>query len=123
MGRAARAGHRLAAGTGRLLYGLGDVLDSPTGWGALGRIVGVGGGALFVGALIVRAPVLVYAVPLVWVAAAWRLSDSSATPPPRGAGLSGDVLAVERAEVARVVPIAEGVGCILHPVREEHPQP
>ncbi|MFE2300827.1 hypothetical protein ACFXAW_21890 [Streptomyces sp. NPDC059445] len=48
-----------------------------------------------------------------------RMSDSSATPPPRGVAPSGDVYAGERCEIARVVPIAEGVGFILHPVREE----
>jgi hypothetical protein len=56
---------------------------------------------------------------LLWRAARRRMSDSSATPPPRGVTPSGDVVAVERLEVARVVPIAEGVACILHPVREE----
>jgi hypothetical protein len=56
---------------------------------------------------------------LLWRAARRRMSDSPATPPPRGGAPSGDVHAVERLEVARVVPIAEGVACILHPVREE----
>jgi hypothetical protein len=54
-----------------------------------------------------------------WRAANRRMSDSSATPPPRGVAPSGDVYAGERCEIARVVPIAEGVGFILHPVREE----
>jgi hypothetical protein len=54
-----------------------------------------------------------------WRAARRRMSDSPATPPPRGVAPSGDVYAGERCEVARVVPIAEGVGFILHPVREE----
>lgn len=56
---------------------------------------------------------------LLWRAARRRMSDSSATPPPRGVRPGSDVYTVERPEVARVVPIAEGVGCILHPVREE----
>jgi hypothetical protein len=56
---------------------------------------------------------------LLWRAARRKMSDSSATPPPREVAPSGDVHAVERLEVARVVPIAEGVACILHPVREE----
>jgi hypothetical protein len=54
-----------------------------------------------------------------WRATDRRVSDSSATPPPRGVAPTGDVYAGERCEIARVVPIAEGVGFILHPVREE----
>lgn len=52
-------------------------------------------------------------------AARRKKSDSSATPPPRGVVPSGDVYAGETDEVARVVPISEGVAFILHPVREE----
>jgi hypothetical protein len=48
-----------------------------------------------------------------------RMSDSSATPPPRGVTPSGNVSARETGEIARVVPISEGVAFILHPVREE----
>ena len=54
-----------------------------------------------------------------WRATDRRVSDSSATPPPKGVAPTGDVYAGERCEIARVVPIAEGVGFILHPVREE----
>lgn len=54
-----------------------------------------------------------------WRSARRRVSVSSATPPPRGVAPSGDVLAGETGEVARVVPISEGVAFILHPVREE----
>jgi hypothetical protein len=123
MGRASSVGQRLAAGTGRLLYGIGDLFNAPTGWGLLGRIVAVVAGVSFAGGLLARLPGLVYAIPVVWAIAAWRVSDSSATPPPLPDTPSGDVYAGERMEVARVVPIAEGVGCILHPVREEVSEP
>jgi len=55
---------------------------------------------------------------LLWHSAR-RMSDSSATPPPRGVAPRGDVSAVETGEIARVVRIAEGVACIIHPVRKE----
>ena len=48
-----------------------------------------------------------------------RMSDSSATPPPRGAAPSRDVLAGETGEIARVVRDPSGVMCTYHPVREE----
>lgn len=48
-----------------------------------------------------------------------RMSDSRATPPPRGVAPSGDVSARETGEIARVVHSPEGVMCIVHPVREE----
>jgi hypothetical protein len=98
---------------------LEDALDASSGWGLLGRIGGGVGGVWLLDGVVSRQPALVYGLPVVWLFAAWRVSDSSATPPPRGVAPGGDVLAVERLEVARVVPIAGGVGCILHPVREE----
>ena len=55
----------------------------------------------------------------VWRSARHRMSDSSATPPPRGVAPSGDVLAGETDEIARVVRDPSGVMCIIHPVREE----
>lgn len=119
MGRLAYVGRRLSAGTGRLLYGIGDVLDSPTGWGAFGRITGAAGGVLFVGALLVRAPGLVYVVPVVWIVAAWCVSDSSATPPPLPYDPDSDELAGEIGEVDRVEWGPEGVMCTIHPVRGE----
>lgn len=71
------------------------------------------------------ATVAVLTLWLAGVLALWRsarrMSDSSATPPPRGAAPSADVFAGETGEIARVVPIAEGVGFILHPVRDETP--
>jgi hypothetical protein len=110
---------RLCLGTGLMFNRLEDALDASSGWGLLGRIGGTVGGVWLLDGVISRQPGLVYAVPAVWLATAWRLSDSSAPPPPEGVAPSGDVVAVERLEVARVVPIAGGVGCILHPVREE----
>lgn len=86
----------------------------------------LGGGAL--AAVIVAAPAA--GVLLVWclgMGALWRavrrgpVSDSSATPPPVVAAPLGDVLAGETDEIARVVRIAEGVACIVHPVRVEVP--
>ncbi|MEW2635956.1 hypothetical protein AB0903_31040 [Streptomyces sp. NPDC048389] len=114
---------RLCLGTGLLFHRLEGALDASSGWGLLGRIGGGVAGALLLDGVVSRQPALVYAVPLVWLFAAWRVSDSSATPPPEAVPPAGDVLAVERMEVARVVPIAEGVGCILHPVREEVTEP
>jgi hypothetical protein len=52
-------------------------------------------------------------------AARRRMSDSSATPPPRGVAPGGDVYADESTEIARVVRSPEGVMCVVHPVREE----
>lgn len=59
----------------------------------------------------------------VWWSARRRTPGLSAPPPPRGVPPSGDVFAGETTRIARVVPIAGGVGCILHPVREEVPPP
>ncbi|MFE5296417.1 hypothetical protein [Streptomyces sp. NPDC056632] len=90
-------------------------------------LVVLGGGAVAV--VIAAAPAA--GVLLVWALGAgalWRavrqgpVSDSSATPPPVGVAPLGDVLADESAEIARVVRIAEGVACIVHPVRTEVPQ-
>jgi len=59
----------------------------------------------------------------VWRAARRRVSDSSATPPPREVPPSGDVYAGETGRIARVVHSPEGVMCTLHPVREETNHP
>ncbi|MFP3990667.1 hypothetical protein U9R90_25020 [Streptomyces sp. E11-3] len=56
---------------------------------------------------------------VLWWTVRRRMSDSSATPPPRGVVPSGDVYAGETGDIARVVQSPEGVMCILHPVREE----
>lgn len=73
---------RLCLGTGQLLHGLGEAL-SPGG--CLPLLVR-GGGALvallFFARVLQRAPQLAFALPLLWMTAAWAMSDSSATPPP-----------------------------------------
>ncbi|GAA1557147.1 hypothetical protein GCM10009731_09380 [Streptomyces globosus] len=50
-----------------------------------------------------------------------RVSDSSATPPPRSTPPLGDVYADESTEVERVVWGPEGVVCTLHPKRQPAP--
>ncbi|MET7711022.1 hypothetical protein [Streptomyces sp. NPDC005407] len=121
--RVRAAAGRLALGTGLLLHGLGNWL-APGGWGLL--LVRGGGslvGLAFVGRLFARAPQLVYAVPLVWVAAAWWMSDSSATPPPLPLGPDSDEHAGETGEVDRVEWGPEGVTCTIHPVRGQVNEP
>lgn len=121
--RIRQAGKRLALGTGLLLHDLDDAL-APGGWGPL--LVRCGGtllGLAFLGRLLARAPHLAYAIPLVWVLAAWRVSDSSATPPQEAAAPLGDELAGETGEIARVVYSANGVMCTIHPVRGEANEP
>lgn len=126
--RAAATGRRVCRGTWLTLEAWGHWLSGAShqeraGTVRLGVIVARSAGSLFAvifyGSVLQRAPQLIYAVPVAWAYAAWQMPDSSATPPPSGAAPSGDVYAGERCEIARVVPIAEGVGCILHPVREE----
>lgn len=117
--RTAHAGRRLALGTGLLLHGAGDLL-SPGGFGPLIVRSGVAvGGCWFCGSLFQRAPGAVFVVPLVWLFAAWQVSDSSATPPPLSTTPSGDVYAGETDEVDRVEWGPEGVVCIIHPKRIE----
>lgn len=113
------AARRLALGTGLLLHGLGDAL-APGGWGPL--LVRCGGAVValaFVARLFVRAPQLIYAVPVVWLVAAWHMSDSSATPPLSDSESGGDVFADQTYEVERVERGPEGVLCTIHPVRGE----
>ncbi|MFF9898486.1 hypothetical protein [Streptomyces longispororuber] len=131
--RAAAAGRRLCCGTwlGILAWGRWqmaiDHASRGRGPAALARTAGVFlrrlalavGGGVFYASLLARAPQLIYAVPLVWLYGAWQMSESSAPPPPEGVPPRGDVLAGETGEVDRVEPIAEGVGFIVHPVREE----
>lgn len=114
---------RLCLGTGRLLYGIEDALDSATGWGALGRIAGGVAGVLFADAVIMRAPGLIYVVPLVWLFAAWRMSDSSATPPLSDSESSVDVFADQTYEIDRIERGPEGVMCTIHAVRGEVNEP
>ncbi|KOX34272.1 hypothetical protein ADL06_07725 [Streptomyces sp. NRRL F-6491] len=115
------AGRRLALGTGLLLHGTGDAL-SPGGCGPLLlRTGGALGGCWFTGTLLQKAPAAVVLVPVVWLLAAWRVSDSSATPPPLPIVPLGDVYADESDEVDRVEWGPEGVVCIIHPKRVEVP--
>ncbi|MGW0774561.1 hypothetical protein ACWD01_13120 [Streptomyces sp. NPDC002835] len=115
----AAAGRRVALGTGLLLHGAGGWI-SPGGCGPLlVRSALLLGTSWFAGTLAHRAPAVLFAVPVLWLYAAWVMSDSSATPPPLRGGANRDVYAGERIEVARVVHSPEGVMCTLHPVREE----
>jgi hypothetical protein len=89
-------------------------------------LVALGGGA-FAGVFAASPEAGVLAVWVVGAVALWRaarrrVSDSSATPPPRGVPPSGDVFAGETGQIARVVHSPEGVMCTLHPVREETTQ-
>lgn len=108
----AAAGHRLAYGTGLLLHGLGDAL-APGGFGPL---ILRSGGALavlaFVGRLLQRAPQLVYAVPVVWLLAAWHMSDSSATPPPGEGRPSCSECAGH--ELVSVTPLGDRAGMLIY---------
>lgn len=115
------------AGTGRrLAHGNGLLLESPARWfgvptaGALlVRLAVPVGGLAFYGAILQRAPHFVYAMPVAWLAAAWAMSDSSATPPPLPGTPSGDVYADESVEADR---IERGPGeglTIIYPVRTE----
>ncbi|MGW2438760.1 hypothetical protein ACWCY1_18760 [Streptomyces goshikiensis] len=113
------AGGRLVRGTGLLLESPAVWFDVPTVGALLVRITVPVGVLAFAGPLLTRAPQFVYAVPAVWLAAAWRLSDSSATPPPLPESPSGDEYAGQIVRVDRVERGPEGVMCTVHVVREE----
>lgn len=85
-------------------------------------LVALGGGATAI-VFAISPDVGVLTLWAVGAVALWRsarrVSDSSATPPPRGVTPSGDVYAGETGEVARVAHSPEGVMCTLHPVRTE----
>ncbi|MFK0225885.1 hypothetical protein ACIQUL_08965 [Streptomyces sp. NPDC090303] len=116
-GRTSTAGRRLALGTGLLLHGAGNRL-SPGGCGPLlVRTGGVLAACWFFGTLLRREPGFIVAVPVVWLLAAWHVSDSSATPPPLPAAPLGDVYAGDTEEVDRVEWSPEGVRCTIHPKR------
>ncbi len=111
---------RLCLGTGQMVHGIGDLLaPAASGWGFLPRCGGCVLALWFAGRLFERAPHAVFAMPVVWLLAAWHMSDSSATPPPEATGPLGDIYADESADGARVVRSPEGVMCIVHPVRNE----
>ncbi|QKV94233.1 hypothetical protein HUT19_22770 [Streptomyces sp. NA02950] len=110
------AGQRLALGTGLLLHGAGGWL-APEDSGK--RFVARSGGALvgvaFYGQLLGRAPYFVAAVPVVWAVAAWRMSDSSATPPPDPDTPLGHEEAGQEGERWYPSPIVEGVAWSIQP--------
>lgn len=115
----AGAGRRLAHGNGQLLESPARWFDVPTAGSLLVRLAVPVGGLAFAGRVLERAPHLIFAVPAVWLWAAWSMSDSSATPPPLPGSPSGDVYAGEVLRVDRVVRGPEGVMCTIHVVREE----
>lgn len=126
--RAAEAGQRLCRGTwfGLEAYGRwlgGDSHADRSGTVRLGVILRRLGASLFAvvfyGSILQRAPQLIYAVPPAWLWAAWQVSDSSATPPPRGAAPDSDVDAAHRRAKARGVYDPNGVMCTYHPPRVE----
>ncbi|GHH38171.1 hypothetical protein [Streptomyces candidus] len=111
---------RLVLGTGLLLHGAGDWLaPADSGTRFLTRTGGVAGGVLFAGLLLERAPHLVFVAPVAWAVAAWRVSESSATPPPLPETPSGDVFADGPERLSHVEWSPEGVRCTLHVVRDE----
>jgi hypothetical protein len=75
--------------------------------------------AVFYGSIVQRAYGAVYLLPLVWAVGAWQMSDTSATPPPRGATPESDEDARRRRAKARGALDPNGVMCILHPPAEE----
>ncbi|GAA3272725.1 hypothetical protein [Streptomyces lavendulae] len=117
--RTAELGRRLAHGNGRLLESPSRWFDVPT-LGALAVRIAVPAVALiFYGLLLARAPQFIYAAPVAWLTAVWRLSDSSATPPPLPDPPSGDEYAGQIVRVDKVVKSPEGVMCTVHVIREE----
>ncbi|MEU8891150.1 hypothetical protein [Streptomyces sp. NPDC048442] len=110
---------RLVLGTGLLLHGAGDWLaPADSGKSFLARTGGTAAGVLFAGLLLERAPHLVFAVPVAWAVTVWRLSDSSATPPPLPESPSEDVYADGDERLSHVEWSPEGVRCTLHVVRD-----
>lgn len=93
---AVAAGRRLALGTGNGFEWLGHWLGAESripeqhtlladlAWlgVALRRLVLLALAGIFYANLLLRAPHLVYLVPVVWAVGAWQMSDWSATPPP-----------------------------------------
>lgn len=75
--------------------------------------------AVFYGSIVQRAYGAVYLLPVVWAIGAWQMSDTSATPPPRGDGPESDEDARRRRAKARGVMDPNGVMCITHVPGEE----
>ncbi|MFE6079989.1 hypothetical protein [Streptomyces virginiae] len=111
------AGRRLAHGNGLLLESPARWFGVPTAGALLVRLAVPLAGLAFAGRVLERAPHLIFATPVVWLWAAWSMSDSSATPPPLPESTLGDVYAVESTEAERVEWSPEGVICIVHPKR------
>ncbi|MBT2391653.1 hypothetical protein J7E87_19995 [Streptomyces sp. ISL-1] len=125
-------GRRLCVGTWLALEAWGRWLSGKThadrsGLVRLGvvlrRLLASGFVAVFYGSIIQRAPGGIYLVPVVWAVGAWRMSDSSATPPPRGVGPSDGVFADEAAKSARGALDPNRIMHILHPAGEEVKEP
>ncbi|MFJ9217871.1 hypothetical protein ACIRJL_17165 [Streptomyces sp. NPDC102383] len=76
------------------------------------------GAGIFWAQLLGRNPFFIYAVPFLWAASAWRMSDWSATPPPRGVGARNGVDAGRARAVARGAQDPNGVMCIYHPTTD-----
>lgn len=131
---AVATGRRLCRGTGNAFEWLGywlgaadhapeqHTLRTDLAWlgVVLRRLLVFTMAALFYGGLVVlRAPQLIYAAPLVWAVMAWQMSDWSATPPPRGVAPESDEAARRRLRKARGVMDPNGVMCIYHATAEE----
>ncbi|WP_327662438.1 MULTISPECIES: hypothetical protein [unclassified Streptomyces] len=76
-------------------------------------------GGIFWAQLLGRNPYFMYAVPFVWSVSAWRMSDWSATPPPRGVAPRNGVAADHARAIARGAQDPNGVMCIYHLPDEE----
>lgn len=109
-------GQRLALGTGLLLHGAGGWLAPEDSGKRFVLRSGVGlVGVAFFGQLLVRAPHLIVAVPVGWLLGAWRVSDSSATPPPGGGPRSRSEQAGQGDEFATTLVRREGMLIYLTP--------
>lgn len=108
---------RVAAGSAVLTRRHGRWLLAG-GWkSAIGRVLGSVMAAWMLGGCAIATPVTWWVAVFTWVVAAYRVSDSSATPPPLPPGLDSDEYAGETEEVDRVEWGSEGVRCTIHTVR------
>ncbi len=85
----------------------------------LRRAAGVVAALVFYGALLQRAPGGIYIVPVVWAIGAWQMSDTSATPPPRGVVPESAEDAAQRLKKARGATDPNGVMCIYQAPADE----